>query len=43
MYTDPGILSMIIAAIAGTIIGIPAYLLVFKNKIKGWINDKRKK
>lgn len=43
MYTDPGTLSMIIAGIVGVILAVPTYLLVFKNKIKAWLNDRRKK
>jgi hypothetical protein len=34
---------MIIAAIAGVAIAIPAYLVVFRKKIRGFFNARRKK
>ena len=43
MYTDPGIASMIIAAIVGAIIAIPTYLFIFKKRIGDWFNAKRKR
>jgi hypothetical protein len=40
MYTDPGTLSMLIAAIAGAVIAIPAYLMIYRKKIGAWLNGK---
>lgn len=41
MYTDPGIVSMIIAAVVGTVIAIPTYMFLLRKKIGGWINARR--
>jgi hypothetical protein len=41
MYTDPGIISMVIAAIVGGLIAIPAYLYTIRKKIGDWINEQR--
>lgn len=40
MYTDPGTLSMIIAAIAGAVIAIPTYLMIYRKKLGAWFNAK---
>lgn len=40
MYTDPGTLSMIIAAIAGALIAIPTYIIIYKKKLGAWFNAK---
>jgi len=42
VYTDPGILSMIIAAIVGSVIAIPTYIFLLRKKIGGWFNARRK-
>jgi len=42
MYTDPGIAQMIMAAIVGLIVAVPTYLLLFRYKVKGWIDAIRK-
>jgi len=41
MYTDPGVLSLIISSIVGGILAIPTLVFVFRNKIKGWFNRKK--
>lgn len=43
MYTDPGTISMMIAAAAGFILAIPTLLFIFRQKVKGWFDAKRKK
>lgn len=43
MYTDPGILSMIIAAVVGGIVAVPAYLVLFRNKIRSWFDGRKRK
>jgi hypothetical protein len=40
MYTDPGILSMMIAAIAGAVIAIPAYVMIYRKRIGVWLSAK---
>ena len=42
MYTDPGILSMVIAAIVGSVIAIPTYIFLLRKKIGGWINARKR-
>lgn len=43
MYGDPGLLSLIIAAVAGAIFAIPLYVRSVRIKIKGWFDGKRNK
>lgn len=43
MYTDPGVVSMIIAAVVGTILAIPTYLFIIRKKIGAWFNERRKR
>ena len=43
MYTDPGGLSMLIAAIIGAVIALPSYLFLMRKKIGDWISAKRNK
>lgn len=43
MYTDPGVISMIIAAVAGSILAVPMFFKNYRNKIKEWFNARRKK
>ncbi len=43
MYTDPGALSILIGAVIGFIVGVPMYFLIWKSKLKDWINARRKK
>lgn len=42
MYTDPGILAMVIAAIVGFVVAIPTYLIVYRKKIGEWFSARRK-
>lgn len=42
MYTDPGILSLVIAAVVGSIIAIPTYIFIFRKKIGDLFHGKRK-
>lgn len=42
MYTDPGVLSMIIAAAVGAVIAVPAYFVIYRKKIMSWIYGKKK-
>jgi hypothetical protein len=42
MYTDPGLLSLIIASIAGAVIAVPFYLVKYRRKVGEWIDSKRR-
>lgn len=42
MYTDPGILGLIIAGLIGGVIAIPTYIIIFRKKIGDWIRGRRK-
>jgi len=44
LYTDPGIVSMVIAAAIGFLIAIPAYFVFYKKKIgRGFNRNKRER
>lgn len=43
MYTDPGLVPLVIGIIVGAIVSIPAWLFIFKSKVKGWFDGIRKK
>lgn len=43
MYGDPGIVSMIIAVVVGSVVAIPTYLYLMRKRIGDWINAKRNK
>lgn len=43
MYTDWGVISLIIAGIVGFFVAIPAYVYHYRKKIGDWINARRKK
>lgn len=42
MYTDPGLVSMAVAAVAGAIMAVPMFLVIFRKKVRSWF-DRRKK
>ena len=41
MYTDPGILTMVIAAAVGAVFAIPAYLVIYRKKIGDWLKRRK--
>jgi len=43
MYTDPGLVSLIIAAVAGGFLSIPFFFKNLRYRVKEWFNAKRKK
>lgn len=43
MYTDPGVLSMLIAVAVGSVIAIPAYLFIIRKKIGDWLNERKRR
>jgi hypothetical protein len=42
MYTDPGVLALIISSIVGGILAIPTLLFLFKDKVKEWFKGRKK-
>lgn len=43
MYTDPGVISLLIASVAGFFFAIPLFFSQYRKKLKGWIDARFKK
>jgi hypothetical protein len=41
MYTDPGIVSMVVAAAVGAVIAVPVYLAIYRKKIGDWLKRRK--
>lgn len=43
MYTDPGVISLLIASVAGFFFAVPLFFSQFRKKVKEWFNKNGRK